>query len=373
MDTAEIIAKFERNHAAIVKLHDDATKAADAQSKAIDARLTEIEQKVVRRGGASQPASGKSWGETITEAAEFKSLVEHGGRGRARIEIDTKTVNVITSGSTLGGPLVTPDYRPDMAVALPQRRLTIRGLLAPGETSGNVVYYPRMTARQNNAAVVAELAQKPRSDFSMEQATAPVRTIAHLLDVSRQAFDDAPALRSLIDAEMTYGLNLTEEGELLSGDGSGEHILGLLPQASAYSAAFSITGETAVDRLALALLQAEQALLPATGIVLNYTDWWKIRLLKDGIGRYIVGDPQGNTQPMLWGLPVVPTPAITAGTFLVGSFFYGAQIFDRMAIEILISSENVNNFELNKLTIRCEKRTALAVKRPTAFITGSLP
>jgi HK97 family phage major capsid protein len=272
----------------------------------------------------------------------------------------------------MGGPLIAHDVRTDISV-LPRRRMTVRGLLAPGQTIGNLVYFPRQVARQNNAAVVAEGAAKPKSDFTTEQVQAPVRTIAHYMDVTRQAFDDAPALRSLIDGELTYGLALAEETELLTGDGSGEHILGLIPQATAYSGAFAITGETAIDHLALALLQSELSLLPASGIVLNFTSWTQMKLLKDGMGRYILGDPADSTPPQLWGVPLVVTPAINAGTFLCGNFNIAAQIFDRMGVEILISSENTSNFTSNLYTIRCEERLAMGVKRATALITGTLP
>ncbi len=43
---------------------------------------------------------------------------------------------------------------------------------------------------------------------------------------------------------------------------------------------------------------------------------------------------------------------MTAGTFLTGAFKYGAQIFDRMAIEVLISTENADDFEKNMISIQ---------------------
>lgn len=338
-------------------------------------RLTDIEQKMSRRGTAEQDVR-KTLGQTVIENDEVKSRLFNGSKkGTVNLAIETKTLTSATSTwgaqASVGNSLVLPQ-RID-GYTIPMRPMTIRDLVSPGETVSNSLEYAVQTARTNNAAVVAEGATKPYSDYTWNLKSFPVRTIAHMVKASRQILDDAPALQSIIDAEMRYGLAFAEEGELLYGDGTGVHLLGIVPQATAYAAPFVVTGETAIDRIRLALLQGVQALFPMSGVVLNPTDWTKVEMIKDGMGRYLVGDPQGRIQPLLWGLPVVPSLAITANTFLTGAFKYGAQIFDRMQVEILISTENVDDFEKNMVSIRCEERLALVVKRPLAFITGTLP
>ena len=62
---------------------------------------------------------------------------------------------------------------------------------------------------------------------------------------------------------------------------------------------------------------------------------------------------------------------MTAGDFLVGAFKMGATVYDRMAVEVLISTENVDDFEKNLATMRAEERVAIAVKRPQAFTKGT--
>jgi HK97 family phage major capsid protein len=124
--------------------------------------------------------------------------------------------------------------------------------------------------------------------------------------------------------------------------------------------------------LRLASLQASLALYPPTGYVLHPTDWAKIELTKDGMQRYIVGDPQSTLNKTLWGLPVVTSMSMQVTKFLTGSFKLGAQIFDRLSMEVLISTENADDFVRNMITIRAEERLALAVYRPAAFIYGTL-
>jgi HK97 family phage major capsid protein len=73
----------------------------------------------------------------------------------------------------------------------------------------------------------------------------------------------------------------------------------------------------------------------------------------------------------LWGLPVVPTPAMPQGDFLVGALALAAQIYDRMSPEVLISTEHADFFTKNLVAIRAEARLALTVKRPAALVYGS--
>jgi HK97 family phage major capsid protein len=344
----------------------------------IAGRITDVEQKVARRITANVEEA-KTLGALFLEDEEVKKFLGGNKRGLTRLTIEGKSVINLTSGTptvgattSVGTSLVTPD-RVGM-VPLPQRHLAVRDLITPGETVSNNIEYARQVTFQNLAATVAEAGNKPQSDMTFNLVSAPVRTIAHYMKASRQIMDDAPQLRSFIDGILTYGLKFVEDQQLLTGDGTGQNLTGLVTAATAYAAPFAEpAGTTAIDRIRFAMLQAVLALYPSTGIVLNPIDWAVIETLKDSLGRYIVGDPQGQVAPRLWGLPVVATLAMASGNFLTGAFRGGAQIFDRMQTEILLSTEDGNNFTQNMVTIRAEERLALAIYVPGAFVTGTLP
>jgi HK97 family phage major capsid protein len=76
---------------------------------------------------------------------------------------------------------------------------------------------------------------------------------------------------------------------------------------------------------------------------------------------------------MLWGRKVVPTPSMPAGDFLVGNFRAAATVYDRMAIEILLSSEHSDFFARNLISLRAECRLCLATTAPWALVFGSYP
>lgn len=336
----------------------------------LQARLLEAEQKLVNASkGGDKPERQRSAGELVV-ASEQMEGVNSSFRGSRRVSIPRAA---ITSVGSSGGALVAPDRRPEIVMP-PERRLTIRDLIAPGTTESNSIEYVRETGFTNAAAPVAEGGAKPYSELEFELVNAPVRTLAHLFKASRQILDDASALQSYIDARARYGLLTVEEQQLLYGNGTGANLQGLMTLAETYAApsGIAVTGEQRIDRLRLALLQAELSEFPSDGIVLNPIDWAAIELTKDNEGRYIVGQPQEGTAARLWNRPVVSTQAMAQDEFLTGAFRLGAQIFDRMDIEILISTENDKDFENNMVTIRAEERLAFAVYRPEAFVTGPL-
>lgn len=333
------------------------------------AQLADIEQKQARRGAADADNRVKSAGELFVTSDAFIQAKADGRLARkgANLSVEMKQ---ITTLDTSAGQLITPNVQAGM-IAIPQRRMSIRQLLAPGRTDKPSIQYFRELLFTNNAAPVAEGTRKPESDLTFEDALARVIKIAHFIKATTEALDDVPMLQSIIDQRLRYGLEYAEEQQLLNGSGVGNNLLGLYTQATAYSAPFVLADETPLDRLRLAMLQVELALLPATGHVMNPFSWARIELTKDVNGQYIIGNPQGAVQPTLWGLPVVSSMAMAADTFMTGNFRDAAQIFDREIANVAVSTENEADFVENKITILAEERLALVVTRPQAIIKGT--
>lgn len=331
----------------------------------LQAKLNDITQKLERPQDHPKE-SVQSLGQMVVESESFKNANMNASfRGSVRVNAPRSAITTITTN------IVAPDRQAGI-IAPPVRRMTIRDLLIPGTTNSNSIEFVRETGFTNNATTVGESMAKPYSDIKFELVNSPVRTVAHLFKASRQILDDVSGLISYIDGRARNGLQLAEENQLLFGNGSGSNILGIVPQASSFTPSLSVANATAIDRIRLALLQAVLAEFPSNGIVLNPIDWASIELTKDNEGRYIIGNPMDGTTPRLWNLPVVETQAMNVNNFLVGAFNMAAQIFDRMDMEVLISTENNKDFENNMITIRAEERLALAVYRPEAFVTGEV-
>ncbi|WP_062220502.1 phage major capsid protein [Aureimonas sp. D3] len=363
--TAEVAQKADQLLTAQGALKDAQNKLETRLSELSDRNL-DLEQRLSSRfGGAGGREAPKSLGEQVGASDAVKQFAAGGARGTVKVEVQ----NAITSASTSAGTLIVPEREAEV-LGIPRRQMTIRQLLDQGSTTSNLVQYAKQTARTNAAAPVAEGALKPESNYEWRLSEAAVRTIAHWIPVSRQAMDDIPQLQGEIDGELRYGLDFAEEAQILKGSGVGENLNGLMTQATAYAAAFTPAAKTMIDTMRLALLQASLTEFPADGIVLHPTDWARIELTKDAGGNYIFANIVQLAGPQLWGRPVISTQAQDEDNFLVGAFRAAAKIYDRMDVEVLISSEDRDNFVKNMLTVRAEKRLALAVKRPAALIKG---
>ena len=375
IDGVKAIAEEFKGKAA----HNDTISAGAKQSadealtkmNELAAQVQELEQKAARRG-EDKPQEIKSLGQQFVDD-KFEGIKSAGGRGRFSMEVKATINSATTNAAGSAGAMVEPTRLAGI-IAPPDQKLTIRDLLLQGQMDGNALQYVRETGFTNNAATVAELAKKPESDIKFDMVDTSAKVIAHYMKASRQILDDASQLRSYIDGRLRYGLKLVEERQLLNGDGTGQNLHGIIPQASVYAVptGAATTLATGLDTFRFAMLQAVLAEYPASGFVLNPVDWANIETLKDTSGQYLIGNPQGTATPTVWGLPVVQTQAIAQGKFLTGAFNLGAQIFDRWQSRVEIATENEDDFVKNLVTILCEERLALAVYRPESFIYGDV-
>ncbi|WP_241603194.1 phage major capsid protein [Rosenbergiella nectarea] len=334
--------------------------------KTLKASVGDLEQHVAQMPLANAQQVIQTVGQTVISSEALKAFAASIEGGK-RVSVP---INAALLSTDVAKDVVQPQRLPGIDTA-PKQRLFIRDLIAPGRTSAPAIFWVQQTGFTNKAAVVPEGTTKPYSDIQFATQITPVTTIAHMFKASKQILDDFAQLQSTVDAEMQYGLKYVEEQEILFGDGTGAHLKGIVPQASKFAAQFTVASQNGIDDLRLAMLQAQLARFPASGHVLHFIDWAKIELTKDSLGRYILANPSALTGPTLWGLPVVATEAAAfQGKFLTGAFNAAAQLFDREDANVVISTENSDDFEKNMISIRCEERLALAVKRPEAFIYG---
>lgn len=336
--------------------------------------------------GFVAPTAGfKTLGQSFIDSAEFKSLLG----GKAGYTMHTPFAVSGDMGARWGVkdvytglPTGTPtDFATPQRLGIVERAKRtsrVRDLFDVQQTATNMIEFFRVTGFTNNAATVSErsgspenFTAKPHSTLSVAGVQAPVRTIAHYEVAHRNVLDDEPTLRGIIDNELLYGLRLTEDDQILNGDGTGTNLTGIrnVSGIQSYQWSNGAQYDTRIDAVRRSITKALLAYYEPTGVILHPNDYEAIELSKDGIQNYLmVMSVAIGAEARMWRLPVVETPAIEEGYGLVGSFGIGATLFDRMEGTIRVSEQHSDFFVRNAIAILAEERLALAVKRPESFV-----
>ena len=356
------------NEAELKRLGDEQTK--------LSRQLMELQQKGIQHQDKPEE---KTAGENLVEAENFKAFRD-GSAQKARVEIaeqaDKKeeAVNPITTPT---GGIVQAYRRPGIMPGA-FRPLTIEGLFPSLPISTNAFEYVQENEAKNvnGAAFVAEGAQKPFGSTDFEAKTGTVKTIAHLARISKQLMADAPALVAYINQRLVYGVDLVVEDQLVTGDGTGQNLSGILHDGNytVHGATKANLGKapTIFDLILFAKAKVEDAFFRPNVILLNPIDWTSMLMEKNASGDYYLGHPASVAPKYLWGLPVWTTPAITQGKFLVGDFNAAATLWTRQGMTVEMFEQDVDNVQKNLVTIRAERRLGFGVERAAALCGGDL-
>lgn len=346
-------------------------------------QLLELAQKLATSpmGGLGGGAGSNELADLISKCDGFAAFSK-GNTPKFEITIPAHLLglkNTVINQTGSGQTLVQAD-RPDRGIVhAPRQRLTLRALFSAVPTNSNMVERPAEAAFTNNAAVQGgdssptgsgEGALKAQSDMTFVLQQTPVVTLAHYITASRQVLSDAPLLQHHLETSLLFGLNLKEEAQMLTGDGTAGSMRGIVTEATAFSG--GATNQTRLDTLARGANQLAVANYEPGGFIMHPVDWLACQLEKDSQGRYILGNPGAQAMPMAWGLPVIATPSMTQGKFVcIDPQRYG-YIADREDATVRIS-ENVNDaFIRNLITLLCEKRSALVTELGGAAVYGNL-
>lgn len=341
--------------------------------KADNEKLYDLLDKVEKKQQIGNSVPSGSIGDMMMKSGAFDGVTKD-SKGTWAHTIEAKDIS--NAGNYAASPtrnVLVAEHNAGMLAPVDQP-LMVRGLIPAGQTSSDVVQRTEEDVFTNGADMVAEGATKPESTITFKRGQINIEKIAHWIRASAEVLSDAPMLRSYIDKRLTYGVDFKEEAALLNGNGTSPQLDGLLNTGNfvVYSntAISGVTPVDGVDDIRIAKEQVNGSYLTATGVVMNHLDWARIEMLKDGDGKYLHSSITSGLAPRLWGMRVAASHSIASGKFHVGSFALGAMIWDRWALRVVASTEDGNNFVENKVTILAEKRLALEVFRPDAFVYG---
>jgi HK97 family phage major capsid protein len=365
----------------VVEGHFDAVKTYDTQMKG-----RALIQSIRDLGGATDEPSddehpAKSLGDFFAKNVDPSELVRlkaQSGYTVATPEFKAATDPQVTTGAVFKPVLTDIDrtivqaFRPGPVVA---------DLLSSGSISGNAISYFIEGAVEGGFATVAEAGAKPQMHFAdPTSATDALKKIAAWWDSSDEMAEDLAYWVSEINNRGLYLLSMFEEAQLVSGNGAGTNILGLLNR-NGIQTEDAADADDDPDALFRAMTKVQTATgLAADGIIINPADYQKLRLSRDANGQYFGGGffagqyGQGGVplQPPLWGLSTVVSTAVAAGTAVVGAFKQAATVYRKGGVRVETTNSDLGKFTSNIITTRIEERIALAVRVPSAIVKVTL-
>ena len=352
------ITKFEGQYAEAGKTDNEIKAEVKALSDKFEAAVTEIAQKMEAAG--DQTPDTLTAGSEFVKSEQFKALQARQVT-TARIEVK----NTVVADGTTTFPAQRPGVIPGNFLPV-----TLRQQIPTINVTGNAVNALRELVWTNNAAETAQAAAKPESVLTFAPYNVVIETVAHFIKVSNQLLADAPAVVAYIDSRLRDGLAQRVDRQLLLGNGTSPNLSGLTDAGN-----FTAFTPTAGAKLVESINKAKYALwaigdAPDT-VVVNPADWGAMELAREGAGTgaYLYGAPGTVAGMSPFGVQVVLSNHIAAGSFLIGNLRGSTTIFQRQGATIEMGFVN-DDFTKNLVTIRAEERLGLAVDRPQAIMYG---
>ena len=367
-----IDAKIEKSNSDVVNnVVEKANEMVSGMATQLNERLDAMEVANKKQFNSQKKVTFKS---ALQEALD-NGAVEGIAKGNSR-SASFELKADMTIGADFTGEVIPADRVPGYKFD-PTRPVHVRQLLATGSTQSDVVRYVKESGYSNGAAATAEGTTLGQSDFDMTAADANVRKIGTYFRISEEMLADTPQLTSYLSARAPEKLLEVEDAQILSGDGTGANLSGIITDAADFdvssSGAFyqSVESANEFDVIVAALNQLALLNYNADCIMLNPTDFNKILLLKDSTNKYLKDQVYNGLQPSFSGVKVIQNTAIAAGSFLIGNFGVGTQLWVRQGVNVEFFREDGTNVRDGFVTVRVSERVALTNYLPNAFVNGS--
>jgi len=352
--------------------------------KALNSLEAPVDSEIPAQAGA--PVGKKSIGEQFAESQVLADYHERGVKG-IDAHIDTTAMEMKTLLTTTGYP---PESlrAPGIIQTATRNPDSVLGLFSVISTNQNSYPYLTESTFTNNAAEAAEGAAYGEGALAFTEATESIRKFSVSLPVTDELLSDVPAIQGYIDSRLKLMLQLRLDGQIIAGNGTAPNIEGLLDAGKSSVNAIDFSSYSGTLGRIGAIYEAitairNNAFLEPDAIIMHPTDWNQVvtQVGTDFAGAAAAGYAEASPvfvsaggygagpAQNIWGLPVIPTTAISSGTTLIGKFGGGvaAHLVMRDGVDIAVSDSHDDFFTKGKMMLRATMRLGFPVYRQAAF------
>jgi HK97 family phage major capsid protein len=305
-----------------------------------------------RSTGLHQPGGAllhaRSWGEQFVESDAFRNYAGVGPSQRVTFDLGLER--------RAGTPIDTGDFPSIPFMYTPATYTYATPLLdvvGKVTTSVNGVSWVQWSPNPQTAApVVAEGAAKPEATFTSSVESGSLQTYAHWREITRQALEDYPQVRSIVENRLRQGIFVALEAAVAAALAAAT-----LPTAG------SAPGGTLLEaiRVGISTVQAAGYASP-NAILINPADSAAIDIA--AMNSTLNGAVVNGTY---WGVRIIASSSVPAGTAYVGDFSTGVQLFTRGTTDVYLTDSHADNFIRNLLLVLAETRALATVPDPGAL------
>jgi len=293
---------------------------------------------------------------------------------QANVNMVLKVAGPIAIGTNVTGEIPQAE-RESGITRVVRRDPFISELVQSGTISSNLLSWVEQKNPDGGAGMTAEGAAKSQADFDLVAAEASVKKVTAYIKASNEILEDIPLMESEINQELVELISLKKDEQILSGDGTGDNLTGILTNATPFSVvgtpfALNVQEANRTDVLRVAINQIIVEQFRPNYILMHPSDVAMMELEKGSDGHYVMPPFSAIDATSVKGVRIVANTGITEGDFLVGDFTKSG-VFTKKDLTINVGLEN-DDFTKNFVTILAECRLVHRVKSNNypAFVTG---
>lgn len=371
-DSSARVAQVQKLNAELEDLHDKVKAQDDLAAAAANiAGMGEIDRGPIHPAAGRPTVSGdapKSLGQLLVESPAFKGY-QRGSQGVGPVShFDVPFGATLFETAAGWAPESVRTGRVEFKPLRPAPHVI--DAIPEFTTKQAVVKYMEETTHTDNSSEIAEGAVYGEAAFVLTERSKTVRKIGAWLPVTDEQLDDEEEARAFVDNRLTYQLARRVDGQVLTGAGTTvflegtENVSGIQTQALGVDPIFDAA-------LKLFTLIESDGFANPSVFYIAPTKWQTVALTRTADGLYILGNPQTEVEPRLWGVPGIKTTAVTSTKLVAGDYTNYAGLYVRKGIDVQVGYQS-DDFIKGRLAIRADVRVAMVHFRPKAFgaVTG---
>ncbi len=267
----------------------------------------------------------KTFRESIKEAllAQKDAISKMKDDSGVKAKLTIKAVGSMTFSSNVTGSIGRTERESGFSAAL-RRTPILLDIMNTSTTNAKTFEWVEKTGHEGGVAMTAEGAVAAQGDWDLELFSQSAKKDTLIVTTSKEMLNDIDGMAKDIEEEVYEQIRLFTESQVLDGDGTGNNIVGLDANATAFVAgtfANTVAAANTMDAIRVAINQVELNNDYPTAVLMHPSDATAMELVKDATTKQYILPPfttAGGTN--VKGLPVRTSTVVTQGEAYVGNF-----------------------------------------------------